>query len=72
MIGDFLAIMPVEQSAAVRDFANETMLAFEPFRAPLVGADRARRLEIGPHRAAGASTWTATAIPMCSSISSST
>jgi hypothetical protein len=47
MIGDFLAMMPVEQSAAVRDFANETMLAFEPFRAPLGGADRARRFESG-------------------------
>lgn len=43
-IGDFLALIPVEQPQALTDLAAETTTAFEPFRAPLDAADRQRRL----------------------------
>lgn len=47
LLGDFLALMPVTQPQALTDFAAETTLAFEPFRAPLGTPDRDRRLELG-------------------------
>lgn len=47
LLGGFLALMPVAQSDALRDFAAEAVLAFEPFRAPLAPADRDQRLALG-------------------------
>lgn len=47
LLGGFLAIMPVEQPRAIRDFAADVTEAFEPFRAPVTAEDRARRTEVG-------------------------
>lgn len=42
-IDGFLALVPAAQPQALTDFAAEVVEAFEPFRAPLNGADKARR-----------------------------
>lgn len=42
-IDGFLALVPAEQPQALTDFAAEVVKAFEPFRAPVSAADRARR-----------------------------
>jgi len=47
LLGGFLAIMPVEQLKAIRDFAADVTETFEPFRAPISAEDRARRTETG-------------------------
>jgi len=47
LIGGFLALLPVEQSEAVTDFAAHVVEHFEPFRAPLTLKDRAARLAKG-------------------------
>jgi putative phosphonate metabolism protein len=44
LLGDFLALMPVEQPDELTDLAAEVVKTFEPFRAPLDAADRNRRL----------------------------
>ncbi|HVW92828.1 MAG TPA: DUF1045 domain-containing protein [Devosia sp.] len=43
----FLALVPAEQSAALTAFAGKVVEDFEGFRAPLSGAERARRLAGG-------------------------
>lgn len=43
-LGGFLALVPDAQDAALTDFAQGVVEAFEPFRAPMSAADRARRL----------------------------
>ena len=40
----FLALTTEPQSQALTDFAADVVRAFEPFRAPLSAAERARRL----------------------------
>ncbi|MFZ4807859.1 MAG: DUF1045 domain-containing protein [Hyphomicrobiaceae bacterium] len=46
-IGRFVALVPVGPTAALESFAYEVVKAFEPFRAPLGAADRARRAKDG-------------------------
>ena len=43
----FLALVPTQESAALRDFAALVVEAFEPFRAPLDPRDRAARAANG-------------------------
>jgi putative phosphonate metabolism protein len=43
-LGSFIALTPSEPSDALQRFAFSAVQAFEPFRAPLAGADKARRL----------------------------
>lgn len=43
-IGDFLALVPAEASPQLQQLAGDCVRHFEPFRAPLSAADRARRL----------------------------
>jgi hypothetical protein len=45
LLDGFLALTPAEPSQALLDFAAAVVTAFEPFRAPLGPADRARRLQ---------------------------
>lgn len=47
VLGGFLALMPVEQTQALTDFAAEVVEHFEPFRAALGPMDRERRLALG-------------------------
>lgn len=47
LIGGFLALVPVDQSAALTTFAADVVQQFEPFRAPLSAEDRARRTKGG-------------------------
>lgn len=47
LLGGFLAIMPIEQPKAIKDFAADVTEAFEPFRAPVTAEERARRTETG-------------------------
>lgn len=47
LLGGFLAIMPVEEPKAIKDFAADVTETFEPFRAPVTPEDRARRAEAG-------------------------
>lgn len=42
-IDGFLALIPAEQPQALTDFAAEVVEAFEPFRAPVSEADKAKR-----------------------------
>lgn len=42
-IDGFLALIPQEQPQALTDFAADVVTAFEPFRAPVSEADKARR-----------------------------
>lgn len=42
-IGDFIAIVPDQPSAALNRLAQDCVETFDPFRAPLTAADRARR-----------------------------
>lgn len=44
LLDGFLALTTEPQPRALTDFATEVVEAFEPFRAPLSDADRARRL----------------------------
>ncbi len=44
-IDGFLALVPTPQTEALTAFAGEVVEAFEPYRAPLTPAERARRLE---------------------------
>jgi putative phosphonate metabolism protein len=44
-IGAFLALVPSGPSAELHVLADDSVRAFEPFRAPLSPADRARRLK---------------------------
>lgn len=46
-IDGFLALLPVEQSAAFTRFAGEVVTAFEPLRAPLTPTDRDKRVAGG-------------------------
>ncbi len=43
-IGDFLALIPAAHSAPLHALADDCVSAFDPYRAPLTEADRARRL----------------------------
>lgn len=47
LLDGFLALTPVEQTDALTGFVGEVVEHFEPFRAPLSEADRARRLQSG-------------------------
>jgi putative phosphonate metabolism protein len=42
-LGDFVAVVPSEPNAALNQLANDCVIAFEPFRAPMTTDDRARR-----------------------------
>lgn len=46
-IDGFLALVPDEQSPALTDFAAKCVADFDPLRAPLAEADRAKRLTSG-------------------------
>ena len=46
-IGAFTAIVPREPCAALTDLANRCTIAFDPFRAPMSGEERERRLAGG-------------------------
>ncbi|MEM9975708.1 MAG: DUF1045 domain-containing protein [Pseudomonadota bacterium] len=46
-IGAFLALMPNDDSGEIDALAADVVEAFDPFRAPLTDADRARRLASG-------------------------
>lgn len=46
-LSGFLAIMPVQQSEVLTDFASDCVAYFERCRAPLTEAERARRLGAG-------------------------
>lgn len=46
-LGGFLALVPAAQGAALTDFAQAVVEAFEPFRAPMSAKDRDRRLKGG-------------------------
>lgn len=45
LIDGFLALTPMPQPQALTEFAGRVVEAFEPYRAPLDPADRARRLK---------------------------
>ena len=45
LLGEFLALMPVEQPQELTDLAAEVVKTFEPFRAPLSASEQKRRLE---------------------------
>lgn len=45
LLGDFVAIVPAQPVAALSDLANDCVMQFERFRAPLTEAERARRLK---------------------------
>lgn len=47
LLDGFLALTPVEQTDALTGFVGEVVDGFEPWRAPLSQADRARRLQSG-------------------------
>lgn len=47
LLGDFLALMPVDPPAALGAFAADVVQSFEPFRAPISAGDRDRRMEAG-------------------------
>ena len=44
LLGGFVALVPAVSADAVNSLAADCVIAFEPFRAPLSAADRARRL----------------------------
>ena len=45
LLDGFLALTPVEQPAALTEFAADVVRTFEPLRAPLGAAEMARRME---------------------------
>lgn len=47
LLDGFLALTPVEQTDALTGFVGEVVEHFEPYRAPLSEADRARRVQSG-------------------------
>ncbi|HTN61513.1 MAG TPA: DUF1045 domain-containing protein [Devosia sp.] len=47
LIDGFIAIVPAGNSEALQDFAAHAVEAFDPFRAPLSGRDRAARIATG-------------------------
>lgn len=58
-LGRFLALIPAERSAELQALAGDCVEAFEPFRAPLSDADRARRLAkpLTPRQQEYVNTW---------------
>lgn len=45
LLDGFIALIPATQSEELTDFSGEVVEAFEPYRAPLSPAERARRIE---------------------------